>query len=186
MSNTKFSEFNDFVKRQLAFKTDPVNWNDVRDEWQAKLSELYKDIENFLGEYIENGSISCEYNEITLTEENIGHYLVDKLTINIGNKKITFTPIGTLLIGAKGRVDVLGSVGKCKIVLTDAEARSASDMIKINIIEAGNQNIANQTDEQMGKPIEWKWKIVSPPPARYYTELNKETFTQMILEISNG
>ena len=36
------------------------------------------------------------------------------------------------------------------------------------------------------KEIEWAWKIVSRPPAMQFIELNKETFFELLMEVSNG
>jgi hypothetical protein len=36
------------------------------------------------------------------------------------------------------------------------------------------------------KEIEWAWKIVSRPPAMQFTELNKETLFELLMEVSNG
>ena len=37
----------------------------------------------------------------------------------MGNAEIIFTPIGTLLIGAKGRIDMTSNAGTVKFVLVD-------------------------------------------------------------------
>jgi hypothetical protein len=34
--------------------------------------------------------------------------------------------------------------------------------------------------------IEWAWKIVSRPPTLSFIELNKESFLQLMLEVSNA
>jgi hypothetical protein len=36
------------------------------------------------------------------------------------------------------------------------------------------------------KKIEWAWKIVSRPPTMQFIELNRETFYEMLMEVSNG
>jgi hypothetical protein len=118
-------DFDDFVKRQqpTAAETKPIDWAKQRDEWLQHLRQLYDQIETFLAEYLESGEIKRDYRDITLNEENIGSYKARQMVLNIGRQEITLTPIGTLLIGAKGRVDVVGrqerpasfwSIAKCQ------------------------------------------------------------------------
>jgi hypothetical protein len=44
------------------------------------------------------------------------------MILKIGRQEIVMTPIGTLLIGAKGRVDVVGPAGRARLVLVNSQA----------------------------------------------------------------
>src|SRR6266705_916269 len=100
--------FDDFVKSQQPAPDEmrAIDWTRERDEWLGSLGELYKKIEAFLAKYIEAGEITIERRDITLNEENIGSYAACRMILKIGRQEITLTPIGTLLVAAKGRVDV--------------------------------------------------------------------------------
>ncbi len=65
-------------------------------------------MEKYLRPYTESGAIRIERSRAQLTEEYLGTYEVDKLTFTIGQDKVVAKPIGTLLIGSRGRVDLSG------------------------------------------------------------------------------
>src|SRR3984893_15014471 len=108
------ADFAKFVKsqRSLASAVDQIDWAGERDEWLRYLDELYAQIESFLEAYLSDGPVRCEYRQINLNEENIGSYTANQMVLHIGQQAVTFTPIGTMLIGTKGRVDVLGPAGE--------------------------------------------------------------------------
>jgi hypothetical protein len=187
--------FRRFRKRQqpLSAATDnsaaePTDWNRERDEWLASLNALYERISAFLKEYVDGGSIKCDFKDVPLNEENIGAYSAKEMIIHIGRQEITLTPIGTLLIGSKGRVDVVGSAGRSRLVLIDKDATSASSLIKITIVDPNvdPKHPPKPAGKGVKKNIEWTWKIVSSPPAMKFIELNKESFFQVLMEVSNG
>ncbi len=78
-------------------------------------------------EYIRKGEIKSEYRDITLNEENIGSYIARQMILRIGRQQVTMTPIGTMLIGAKGRVDVVGSAGRTRLVLVNSRGVRSND-----------------------------------------------------------
>lgn len=188
-------EFDEFVKRQTAsaaaarnLPSEPVDWNKQREEWLAYLAGLYDEIKSFLKAYTDNGSIKLKRDKISITENDIGTYDADKMTIYIGTRKITLTPIGTMLIGTKGRVDVAGSAGKSRLVLINKAAKSSHDLIKITVtvIDPKRPTLPPTPKSVKREPIEWAWKIVNSPPATTFMDLNAASFMQMLLEVSNG
>ena len=44
------------------------------------------------------------------------------MILKIGRQEITMTPVGTLLIGAKGRVEVVGPAGRTRLLLVNSKA----------------------------------------------------------------
>jgi len=112
MAEDNKSDFDAFVKAQQKSAQDAeIDWNKERDEWLAHLDALYKKIEELLGDYVKSGQILLRYQDVQLNEEDIGTYSARRLIIKIGGKEIVLDPIGTLLIGTKGRVDVTGPAG---------------------------------------------------------------------------
>jgi len=181
MTNATFDEF---VKSQQPNAHADIDWNAMRDEWLRRLDQLYNQIHEFLKEYIEAGEIQLERSPISLNEENIGLYTAMQLTVKIGRKNVRFQPIGTLLIGSKGRVDVTGTgVTEARLVLIDKKFTKASDMIRISIGFEGS--LPNTPKEEPGN-IELVWKIVTRPPERRFLELTRETLFEMIMEVANG
>jgi len=178
-------EFEEFVKRQKssAIAEPPVDWDKERRDWLAHLDSLYEKVESFLKKYKDEGSIGIEYKETELFEEDLGTYPVRTMTIQIGRQRTTLTPVGTRLIGSKGRVDVDGPYGKAALVLVDKDATSPRPRVRVRIIDPKEKA---QPEIENEKKIEWAWKIATPPPALQYIDLNAESFLQLIMEVSNA
>lgn len=176
--------FDEFVKNQQADAHSDVSWNAIRDEWLRRLDELYGQIREFLKEYIDAGEIQPDTSLISLNEENIGSYTAPQLTLKIGRKQVRFQPIGTLLIGSRGRVDVIGAgITEARLVLINKKFKHASDTIRITINFEGK--LPDPPKEEPGD-IELAWKIVTRPPERRFIELTQETLFKMIMEVANG
>jgi hypothetical protein len=180
----KNAAFDEFVKNQQEDAHSAVNWDAIRDEWLRRLDELYGQIRGFLKEYIDAGEIQLETSPIALNEENIGSYTAQQLTLKIGRKEVRFQPIGTLLIGSRGRVDVIGAgVIEARLVLVNNQFTRASDMSRVPI------NFAEELPDLPKKQpsnIDQAWKIVTRPPDRRFIELTQETLFKMIMEVANG
>jgi hypothetical protein len=176
-------EFDAFVKGQQPAEPDdgPVNWEQERTEWLRHLNELYEKIESFLAKYIESGEIKRDYREIPLNEENIGSYTAREMILRIGRQEVTLTPIGTLLIGVKGRVDVVGPAGQGRFVLVDSAA--VRPQVKVTVSIGGKANASRQEAPPKAK---WAWKIATSPPIIQYIELTPESLFQTLMEVANG
>jgi hypothetical protein len=184
MARATHTDFTEFVRKQQPREATngepPVDWDKERIDWLTRLDELYEKISEFLDSFIEGGAIRLAYSGIELTEENIGSYMARELHIEIGKQIVTLRPIGTMLIGTKGRVDILGSAGTSRFILADKDTRSARDLIHITI------GTPPPGPKPAKKQINWVWKIVSAPPAVQFTDLNKDTLFQVLMEVSNG
>jgi hypothetical protein len=114
------SDFDAFVKRQQTKEPEEATLDPQEQlrQWLSYLDSLYKQITKFLESYIQNGSAKIDYQDIELNEDFIGPYLVRKMLLKIGRSTVTFTPIGTMLIGTKGRVDVKGPLGTARLTLS--------------------------------------------------------------------
>jgi hypothetical protein len=179
-------DFEDFLNKveQEKSETPTIDWNKEKDEWLAYLEKLYTIFEECLSEYSKKGIVAIEYQDIEIIEENIGTYQARSMIIKLGNEQIKLKPIGTNLIGAKGRVDITGRVGSVMLILVDSRMKSASDHIKITV-NIGNTPIKKE-EPKAEQPIEWEWKFVSAPPTRKYQPVNEETIYSVIMEVSNG
>ena len=177
-------DFDAFVRSQQPAVPDdkPINWENEREEWLRRLNELYETIESFLSKYIESGAIKRHYREITLNEENIGSYTTGQMILRIGRQEITLTPVGTLLIGAKGRVDVVGPAGQTRFVLVNSWA--SRPQIKVTVSIGGKPD--SQLQERSAEEIEWVWKIATSAPRVQYIELTQESLFQALMEVANG
>lgn len=174
MGKQDLQEFINTKKQKI--KESPVNWEQVKSEWLKKLYELYKNIESWLKDF---DSIRITYSDIELNEDKIGIYSAKKMIITISDEQVSLEPAGTLLIGAKGRVDIIGKNGRVKIVLVPKDSEGPS--IKVSIWtgdEKEEKNLANTK--------EWTWKLSTRPPVIKYIELDSDSFSDALLEAIGG
>jgi hypothetical protein len=182
MNNT----FDDFVRQQIATSTDGGNGLDLEQEksmWLEKLDQLYELIRDSLSQYIVDGSIRLEMEDVALHEEQLGTYLAKSARIMIGRQVVLLNPVGTFLIGSRGRVDMDGPRGKVlfTIVPPDANAPKVRVTVSLNGIPP-----AHQSQEQSAPPETWVWKIATPPPRITYIELNQDSFRAALMGVVNG
>jgi hypothetical protein len=176
-------DFDEFINNQIETKSDenPIDWDMKRDEWLESLSKFYNKVETFLEEYVKDEKVKLLDEDKKIFAEYIGEYSVRILNIELGSHKLKLEPIGTNLIGAKGRVDLIGANGTVKFVLVNKN--SASPETKINIWIKGEEPPGKDDEPEV---IEWDWKISTPPPRIRYINLEQETFLDALMEVMGG
>ena len=174
-------EFTEFVKRKTAQVQDEVDWAKRRADWLQELDELYARMEGHLRPYTEAREIQIERTPIQLREDHLGSYDADKLTFKIGREKIVARPIGTLLIGARGRVDLSGPRKTLKIVLL---AKGAP--VLTTKIEHGGVTEESSRSMVRGDVDEAGWYIETPPPESVVVAFGEDSFRDAIMEVSGG
>src|SRR3546814_2714718 len=103
--------------------------------WLDKLAELYELVNKSLGDYVKSGDVSISRSPVTLHEEQLGSYQVDQLEILLGRQIVRLKPIGTFLIGARGRVDMVGPRGSVRFVIVPPASQKPSIEITVSIGE---------------------------------------------------
>lgn len=177
-------DFARFVASQQKTDVDAnVDWSELRDEWLRDLHSLYRKIEGFLQEYIVDGLVRRGLTEIKLDEPYIGKYLAKRMDITIGKQRVSLVPIGTQLIGCKGRVDAEGSAGRAQILLVDDRVKRAADLINGTVIISPNVPALSSAGTP---PISWTWKIVTNSADKRFVDLDKESFFALLMEIANA
>ena len=176
MTNMSFDEF---VNEQIDKKEPSIDWTRIRDDWKEHLDEFYQLAEGFLQKYLDQGKVQITRVTKQINEEYIGNYDVESLEVQIGTIKICFDPIGTRILGAKGRVDMLGPHGTVKFVFVSEAASSPA----IRVIQGTSSEVM---DEPKDGVDEWAWKIRTRPPNVKYIELEEESFLSAIMEVANA
>ena len=185
MDNTDDKDFDDFIRRQQksSVVADTVDWDKERDDWIVHLSVLYTKIERFLSEYISSGQIQREYRVVRLDDEHIGSYGVRKMVLKIGRQQVDLVPVGTVLPGPKGRVDVIGPAGRAQILLVDSKASSPASLFPVKVGSGGGLPVAS---DQPPGAVQWEWRIVTRPPERRFVEITQQRLFDLIMEVANG
>lgn len=181
MAEDNKSDFDAFVKAQQKSARDTeIDWKKERDEWLAHLDALYKLIADLLGNYVTSGQILLRYQDVQLNEEDIGTYSARRMMIKIGGKEIVLEPMGTLLIGTKGRVDVTGPAGATRIMLVDKNATRPRARATLQS-HLGRHPLP----EPPADPVDWTWKLVTSPPTVRYVDLTQDSLFGALLEVGN-
>jgi len=171
-------DFENFLDEQLQAKEETkTDWEKVKKDWIKNINDFYSLVENLLAEYLKSGKISLQYIDYTMYEEKLGSYATKKLLLTIGRQQVDFTPIGRLIFGAQGRIDMEGASGKVKFIYTINDSKDEAVIISI----AGEPSI--EEDKKKKAPM---WKISTPPPHRQYIDINKESFFNTLMEVVNG
>ena len=142
------------------------------------MAQLHKPVlffcETWFKPYVDAGKVTYKYTNVNLTEENIGTYSVKCMKIDFAGQSILLSPVGTLLIGTKGRIDMEGAKGKIQFILADKN----SNGMKVNI------SINKKEDESEPKAIDWTWKIVLKDSRSIkFDMLNERSFFDALMEI---
>ena len=84
-----------------------VDWDKRKQEWISSVNELNSQIKTWFSDYEAEGLVKFKLTQKQKTEEYIGQYKVNVLHMLFANdKEIIIEPMGTLIIGAWGRLDV--------------------------------------------------------------------------------
>jgi hypothetical protein len=161
-------DLENFLNQQKQDQKANVDWLSQRNEWLSYIEPFYDWILEWLFEYIEQGKIQVTRQNITLTEDNIGSYCTQKLILKLANKEVSLRPIGTRLIGSKGRIDMSSSAGEVKFVLVEKDSKGP---------------YKQAASDKSASSLSWKWKISTSPPSIQFIELNEDS--DALLEVLN-
>lgn len=175
-------KFADFIKTQQVSKADDsIDWKKQRDEWLKYLDDFYALVESSLKPYVEKRQISISFESKQIFEEEIGSYEVKSARIKIGHSEAKLDPIGTLLVGAKGRVDLVGPRGTARFVLVDADSTGPRITVRSSVV---GQDLPPEPPRK--KVERWAWRRTTLPPRITYLPLTDESFQDSLLEVMNG
>jgi hypothetical protein len=104
-------------KQKEAATENAVDLKVTKDAWVKAVHDLFDQIHAWLGSVIQSGAVKSSRPRTYLAEESLGRYEIETLQLQLASKKMTFRPVGTLLIGAFGRIEVSGPKGKAVLLL---------------------------------------------------------------------
>ena len=102
-------------------KEETTDWEKRKKLWIHAVEELYRNVRSWLAPLEIDGTLQSEMSSGSRSEEKIGSYQIDELTLLIGSQKVRFIPKATLIIGAEGRVDIHGNAGVRSLVLVKGQ-----------------------------------------------------------------
>ena len=150
--------------------------SEIISEFSRRIDELYSNIDSWLSSY----GLTALTEEPEINEENSGIYKVNQLAIYDKEEKIArMMPVGAWVIGANGRVDLIGKFDRTIIVYIEKEGSSLTTTIK-----DGDRQETFST--QFYKGIEetgWYW-IENRRHGKAHL-LDKELFLELLSEVSD-
>lgn len=117
-----FKEYLEVRKKNDTVKEEKkVDWQSRKIKWLSSVENLYETVDNIIVKnFKESGfKVTANKEKIRLYEEYIGSYEIDNYIIEANNILIKFFPVGTIIIGAFGRVNMLLPNDTVKLVLQD-------------------------------------------------------------------
>jgi len=163
------TSFDTFVREQVE-KAKPNAALDVEgtvNRYRQRVEEFYTFVtSDWLKKNIDAGEIVIERKPVTISEELLGSYQVDGMNIVIGGIVVRLRPVGTILIGTHGRIDICYQSRRSMFVLT-------------------GKNITSPRSRQK-TPGEEVWKYVDRSGVMNYVGLDADRFQQIILDLING
>lgn len=178
-------EFDAFINAQQ--KKPSVDWEAQKKDWLDSLEKLFEQVKLYLKDYCDSGKMELESRLVQLSEEDIGVYDAPQLVIKVGGNHATLTPVGTMLVGAWGRVDMSGVAGEERLLRLPKGKTTIKVKVNIRRIDKQEQPPKEQPlQEEAAKPEELVWKLASHPPVVSFIDLNEETFLSALMRVMNA
>lgn len=157
-----------------------IDWNQQKLDWIEFIRQFYESIESWLEPYANRGELSYRRTSLSLREDYIGAYSVDALSIDLAGQTVVLKPIGTLLIGTKGRIDMEGVRGSRRFILADRHSTGPRMVIT-------SHSLGGELPPKVEPPPpDWTWKIVSKDSARIsYEEFSEDNFFNALMSVVN-
>lgn len=174
-------EFDKFLASQRSDKERHGNLTERKTQWLGKIEELYAQVTDILRPYSENGSMHVSRSTAELREEALGTYHAPGLTIDLGGSSVQFVPIGTMLLGSPGRVDLIGVRGSVRFVLVLPDLDRP--------IFTVTTTFGDRPRETKRGPLDltpYQWKISTLPPKIRYSAIETISLQSAIMEATNG
>jgi hypothetical protein len=159
-------------KKAAKQQTMPIDWDTKRMIWIEQVELLYNQITDWLKDV---PSIKTEKQQIWITEEYIGRYQTDRLLIYLGNAIISLAPRGTLIIGARGRIDINSSNNKQAMIILENKGERPATIFTMDS-EPPPPKPEPETNE-------YEWLIVGKTKKDLQI-LNEDTFANLIADLA--
>lgn len=110
-------QIEEFFRQKSQKQPSDVDWEARRDEYVNLLTLLHAEIQNLLAIPIREGLIRAFVEKIGIDEKFIGQYEAPVLVLQVGDERVEFVPKGRNIVGAAGRVDLIGEMGQVMLVV---------------------------------------------------------------------
>ncbi|MDR1701298.1 MAG: hypothetical protein LBR56_00820 [Sporomusaceae bacterium] len=151
-----------------------IDWDAKKSKWLEAVEKFYQDVDAWIGK-LPNLTIDYKLHEIT--EDYIGKYEINKMIIIMLDEQIILEPIGTMLVGAHGRIDLQGKKGSIKFVLVP------KNLQKIGIAIQDEKEPQPMLKKADPSKLELVWKIATPAPYVKFIDLDGDVFSDALMAV---
>lgn len=104
-----------FHEKKQKAKSANRDWTAKREAWIKAVKDLYHTIED---DYLKSAKDDVEITQSdkVVTENYIGDYQIPELNLRVGDEQVSFSPKGTNVVGAQGRIDIRGDRGDATLI----------------------------------------------------------------------
>lgn len=170
----------DYIKgQQPQLETPDFDALERINEFKNNINLFYSKIqEEWLKEL--DGYVQYRRCPYSISEEMLGTYSVEALKVHMHHVTIEFRPVGTILIGSPGRIDMYVNHKENQgMFLMIREKLERMRPFNVNQIINGKREATKPAaDEDLGAFV---WKYVDTSGDREYISLNAQTFQQILL-----
>lgn len=187
MINAQFTEF--LQKKQKRETPDrAINWERRRTIWLERVKSLVNEIHVWLQPYVVQGLLQTQNSQHSIYEEVMGawgRYEALGMTITIGSDTVSLTPVGMVILGGLGRMDIEGPLGKIKIILSDTDQKPSFHPVSITSTFPGEtmpqDPVSNKVSSIENRMTSANWYFF-PPDKRQMIMLRvtADTFTEQL------
>ncbi|MEO5371314.1 MAG: hypothetical protein H7833_14670 [Magnetococcus sp. DMHC-1] len=185
-------EFAAFLKQKKAREAPrgDINWTLRKSIWMDKINGLFRDVESWLDPYknTKDGEKLLDYivEEIEIHEERLGTYTVPSMKIQLGSEEVKLEPMGLVIIGGLGRIDMIGPLGRVMMVLSDT-GQPSRFRICISTAFLGDVSSPHAPDHpksSIEKQIQdSSWYFAKPDDRQTLLRVTEATFIEMLQNI---
>lgn len=137
------SKLNEIMAKKIGNNGTGFDREQEISNFKSNVESLYKKIYELLESYIKDGSIIISPIEETLYEDTLGDYKINRLHIKFDQEHIELKPVGRVMIGSQGRVDIQGLKNKVKIVLMEDTWKIVDPKSsKLNLLDINEDTLA--------------------------------------------
>ena len=173
-----------FMQQRAARRdeTPPFDREARLEAWLEELNKLYKLVERSLCSHVEAGDVTVQRGPFSVTEPRMGTYDAQRLVLRFDDDQLVAEPVGTLLIGCRGRVDLAGPQGNVRLVLLD----KGGPAFRSTISEGGPPIETSTSSAIRGDVDRAGWYIATRPPGITVTPLTEESFRDLVMDLLGG
>ena len=180
--------FKEFIEKEKAAdsRIKSFDWEGRKQFYLNQIDVLYKNVEDYLREYIDSHDVTLETTHEEIEEEIVGKYEVPVMNIYIYGKHAALVPAGTNMIGTPGRVDLVGGIEMRRILLADKNRKRPQLFAAVSWTKKQRKQLEKTTMEWLSQKYDFIWKFITDQPDIRFLEVNETSFLRSLQEVLDG